>query len=665
MPKASHAILDYATPAPAGGIDRLRSLFWPIAVAFFVAGVVVMAGVGWASAVIQLGTSFALLLVWLAAAYGWGLIPRLILKLPVETPLGRVTTLATGLGILSLLTLGLGLVGGMNQIVAGAITLIGFGVSVVGLLRHRTSVHLRVDLVHWWWLLLAPLASLTITAAMLPAGFLWGMDEPNGYDVVEYHLQVPREWFELGRIVPLTHNVFSFFPFNVEMHYLFAMHLMGGPWVAQFLAQMMHAAFVGLTVAAVYAAVAERGRFAAMMAALFAGAVPWMPMLGSIAYNEGGLLLYGTLGIAWAMRATSWRQFSIAGLMIGFACGCKLTAVPMLLIGLPVSLTLTLLLNRALSRQAMLGMLFMVAIAVLVFSPWLVRNAIWVGNPVFPEQQKLLGRGYFSQEQSDRFYKAHKPRPDQQAFSARTIELWRQVFADWRFAYAPLPIALVAILLTIRRRETQLLLLMLLGLTAFWLIATHLQGRFYVLAIPIAAMAIGGLPRRGVWAVGTLVIIMAVAGTAMTVWRLQQVTDEMSRRGVDLMTAIGFTEIDRSIEIRNNAGVLPNMPIVLIGDAQAYNWKVPSKQLHYRTVFDADTSNGRSASDAWTADLPNGTQAMFYIDLSELERFNRTYGTPRSDLGYDMMNLPGPQFSMVWTVRHLPSQPVPASAPSP
>ena len=55
---------------------------------------------------------------------------------------------------------------------------------------------------------------------------------PSGYDVVEYHLQVPREWLELGRITPLHHNVFSFFPFNVEDSQitLLAMNLHAGPW---------------------------------------------------------------------------------------------------------------------------------------------------------------------------------------------------------------------------------------------------------------------------------------------------------------------------------------------------------------------------------------------------------------------------------------------------
>ena len=47
-----------------------------------------------------------------------------------------------------------------------------------------------------------PLLSIAAVGALLPPGMLWHPDEPHGYDVVEYHLQIPREWYEAGRIIP-------------------------------------------------------------------------------------------------------------------------------------------------------------------------------------------------------------------------------------------------------------------------------------------------------------------------------------------------------------------------------------------------------------------------------------------------------------------------------
>ena len=54
--------------------------------------------------------------------------------------------------------------------------------------------------------------------------------------------------YDAGRIVPLRHNAFSFFPFNVETHYLLAMHLEGGPYEGMYLCQLMHLSLMVLVV---------------------------------------------------------------------------------------------------------------------------------------------------------------------------------------------------------------------------------------------------------------------------------------------------------------------------------------------------------------------------------------------------------------------------------
>ena len=70
-------------------------------------------------------------------------------------------------------------------------------------------------------LLAAPMAVVVIAASLSP-GFLWKPLDPHPYDVLSYHLQIPREWFDAGKIVPLLHNSFSFFPMGMEMHDLLA-----------------------------------------------------------------------------------------------------------------------------------------------------------------------------------------------------------------------------------------------------------------------------------------------------------------------------------------------------------------------------------------------------------------------------------------------------------
>ena len=74
-------------------------------------------------------------------------------------------------------------------------------------------------------LLVVPLVVM-LFGACLPPGLLWP-GEANGYDVLEYHLQGPREYYQAGRIMFLPHNVYTSFPQQMELLYLLLMYLTG------------------------------------------------------------------------------------------------------------------------------------------------------------------------------------------------------------------------------------------------------------------------------------------------------------------------------------------------------------------------------------------------------------------------------------------------------
>src|SRR5204863_10008875 len=96
------------------------------------------------------------------------------------------------------------------------------------------------------------LAAACVSASM-PPGVMWrSAGDPHPYDVLEYHLQVPREWQESGRITPLKHNVYCFFPANVEMQYLLVMHIAGSAWRAMYVAHFITLGYALLSVIALY-----------------------------------------------------------------------------------------------------------------------------------------------------------------------------------------------------------------------------------------------------------------------------------------------------------------------------------------------------------------------------------------------------------------------------
>ncbi len=338
-----------------GASSSMAYSFAALLIASILTGIFVIlnfVGGYWVLAAAPLLKDGLVLIVWLIAAAGIGLWILRAIKIECSVVLRLTIATALGLGTISLVTLGLGCAGILNRWSAIGILVAGVMGALV-LLRGPTAkpwAFLKSPArFHWIWVLLVPLGGMSILCALIPPGILWG-DEPAGYDVTEYHLQVPREWFEAGRIIPLHHNVFSYMPFNVEMHYLLAMHLLGGPWAGMYLAQLMHVGFVALSVLAIYALLAERHPHGAIVAAVLAGATPWMTLLAPVAYNEGGLLLFGTLAVGLAIRSLREAQpvkwMLLAGAMAGFACGSKLTAVTMICVPLAIIIAVGLFIKR-------------------------------------------------------------------------------------------------------------------------------------------------------------------------------------------------------------------------------------------------------------------------------------------------------------------------------
>jgi hypothetical protein len=606
----------------------------------------------WASALYRVLVEAPLLLLWLAAMAGAGNLLLRLFNIRTSATLQIVTSVALGIGVYSLLTLVLGLTGILSRPLAYVLLFAGLAIGIVLLLPLQSQITNRksqippLDPASWLWLLAVPFLAIAVLGACMPPGVLWGPNEPNGYDVLEYHLQIPREWYDAGRIFPLHHNVFSFFPFNVEMHYLLAMHLRGGPWAGMYLAQLMHLAMVVLTVVAVTSFVGKRGRLGVLLVAV----TPWLPMLASVAYNEGGLLLFGTLAVGWTCRAIGepnrMRTMALAGAMAGLACGVKLTAVPMVLLAVPIVFSAALALRR--QRWLAPAAAFIVCGGI-VFAPWLVRNAAWARNPVFPEAMKLLGRAHFSPDQVERWERAHAVPADKSPIPARLRAAWDQIFVDWRFGYVILPAAALAVLyplLTGRRHHalspgtpgervgvrgssdlqvasgapepqpTAFLPALVAAWFLFWLFFTHLEGRFFVLAVPVLAMIVARV-ELPIARLALLCGLLLQVGFGMLNFQPPIAQQFIPYR--DLIAIDTFPLPDDLADAASTGA-----SVCLIGDATPFRYPLPSARLHYRTVFDVDP-RGRPIEDAWADGCPRHPGDLLLLDFNELARFSQTY----------------------------------------
>ena len=72
-------------------------------------------------------------------------------------------------------------------------------------------------------------------------------------------------------------------------------------------------------------------------------------------------------------------------------------------------------------------------------------------------------------------------------------------------------------------------------------------------------------------------------------------------------------------------GIPETSKLILVGDAEAFFYPEPISQLEYHTVFDLNTSDGRTLADAYGATGAAKRGEYVWVNPGELERFEKTY----------------------------------------
>ena len=174
------------------------------------------------------------------SALGYGKLGLRLLGLQRVLSRSERVFFAYGIGTswLSLVTLVAGLAGFLNRPGLVGFSVLGPLIEGLLLLRSTRKPNEEADEPRWpsatseskprgigfvslCALALAPFVLLMLLGAMLP---------PMEFDVREYHLQGPKEFFEQGRISFLPHNVYANMPFGTEMLSLLSMVVMGDWW---------------------------------------------------------------------------------------------------------------------------------------------------------------------------------------------------------------------------------------------------------------------------------------------------------------------------------------------------------------------------------------------------------------------------------------------------
>lgn len=250
------------------------------------------------------------------------------------------------------------------------------------------------------------LSMLLITAllALLP---------PTKWDVLTYHLAGPEQYAERGRFYAVPHNHFLGFPQLIETLFSSQIALTGrltGPGALHWL--------IGALVLLVTGGYTARhaGPAAGWLAAsiLLAGASFWLEM--TFAYVD--LLPVGLAVIALSLTdrwhadpGSAPRDRVRTVIAVGLLAGCGL-GVKYSVLWLVVSLGLLLAWLAWRDRRTLIlcGAVFGAAILV-AFAPWLIRNALWYANPLYPfvfeaGEMDALRQDWYSQPESGLAYSA-------------------------------------------------------------------------------------------------------------------------------------------------------------------------------------------------------------------------------------------------------------------
>ncbi len=199
-------------------------------------------------------------------------------------------------------------------------------------------------------------------------------------DALRYHLELPRQWLETGRMSDLFWLWESFSPFGIESLYAQGLAL-GGDTVAGSL-NGVFAVLAALTVVGLARELGAGNPVAALAGgALFAlqGVVTWS---ATSSFVELGLTFYVVLAAWHALRyatRTGGRQAAaFSGFLAGGAAGTKYLGLA------AAAVVFGLLASCLLRRRAWIDGLLAGSLAFVAGGAWYVKNALVTGNPVYP-----------------------------------------------------------------------------------------------------------------------------------------------------------------------------------------------------------------------------------------------------------------------------------------
>ena len=359
---------------------------------------------------------------------------------------------------------------------------------------------------HWLWCAV-PFVAIIVLGGMLP---------PAEFDMREYHLQAPKEFYQAGRIGFLPHNLYGNMALGTEMFSLLGMVLTGDWWLGSLVGKTVIAAFGPLTGLGLLAA--GRRFFSpsvGIVAALLFVSTPWIVRVSTTGFVEGASALYllMTLYAFWLWLKSPGRPhilLALCGYMAGSAVSCKYPGVLFVVLPFAACIAVTDF-GKAKKREAggkergsnssssSPGRFSAVFRHLAVFSlaagigsgVWFAKNWAFTGNPTYPLMYGLFGGENWTAEKTEIWNKVHVPTD----FSASALrhDLAGVVLQSKWLSPILMPLAALAFIRPgTRRLATWLAVYFAFIVAAWWCLALRSADRYWIHGLPLVAL-LGGI----------------------------------------------------------------------------------------------------------------------------------------------------------------------------
>ena len=350
-----------------------------------------------------------------------------------------------GTGVVGLLVLLMGLLGLLR------------GWAILALLLVALALTAR-DLPQLWQSLIratrTALEAKPVTAvfiALFVLIVLRTLTPPHIADELIYHLPVPQQFVQDGRVFPSYDNSLGNMPFLVHM--IYAVFLLAGSDIAAKLFSL----FLAIATAVLLYAfccrfITRRAGVIALFAFFASGMIVELAVTARIDVSLAGMLFACTYAMINYLSTRSRTWLWLSAVFAGFSLGIKHTAALWIFLVGILYLVETIRSREAIPRVLQYGVLY-TFLALAVASPWYIKNAIWFHNPIYPFVTGELaefgpnGIRYFNAEDERKldahFEAARKAIPDvvaaqqQELTSAANTRVERHPMRLWEFFFRP------------------------------------------------------------------------------------------------------------------------------------------------------------------------------------------------------------------------------------